>query len=144
MATIIDIADALVAEISARTHSQPVLVEREYLPQLELAQAQTLLVTVVPKGITRRTSGRNVRQQDYELDVAIRKKLQTKQQSEIDDLMSLVDEVLEPFELEPRRLASYPAAIWIGTEVRAPYLPEHLHEFRQFTSVATLTYRVLA
>jgi hypothetical protein len=83
-----------------------------------------------------------VLQQDYEIDVAIRKKLQTKEQEELDDLMELSGEVIGHLQLS--RLAAYPAAIWIGTEVRAPYSPEHLHEFRQFTSLATLTYRVLS
>lgn len=142
MATIIDIADAVAAAINAGTFSQSVTAEREYLPTHELAKSQGLTVTVVPRGITSQTTGRKVLQQDYEIDVAVRKKLQTKEQEELDDLMELSEEVIRHLQLT--RLASYGVAIWIGTEVRAPYSPEHLHEFRQFTSLATLTYRVLA
>lgn len=142
MAEIIDIADAVTAEINAGTFSQPVTAEREYLPSQELAKSQGLTVTVVPRRITSQTSGRKVLQKDYEIDIAVRKKLQTKGDQELDDLMALSEEVIEHLQLS--RLATYPAAAWIGTEVRAPYSPEHLYELRQFTSVSTLTYRVIS
>jgi hypothetical protein len=45
--------------------------------------------------------------------------------------------------LRDRRLAACPAAVWLRTENVPIYAPEHLDELRQFTSVLTLTFRVV-
>jgi hypothetical protein len=55
--------------------------------------------------------------------------------------MALVEEIADFFRL--RRLTSYPDAIWVRTDNVPVYAPEHLEEFRQFTSVLTLTFRVV-
>ena len=70
MAVITDIADAVVAEINSGSFIQPVAAQREYLPDFELPEMQTLQVTVVPKSVTTLPGGRAHNQHDYAIDVA--------------------------------------------------------------------------
>jgi hypothetical protein len=46
MAVILDIADAVVAELNATAFSQPLTAERYYRPQFELSEMTELKVTV--------------------------------------------------------------------------------------------------
>ncbi len=117
MAVITDIADAVEAEINAGSFSQPVSATREYLPAFELADMQTLRVTVVPKSVTTLPGGRAHNQYDYAIDVAVQKKLDAAD--------------------------NYPNAAWLKTENQPVYAQEHLQELRQFTSILTFTFRVM-
>ncbi len=141
MAVITDIADAVVAEINAGSFSQPVGAQRAYLPEFELAEMQNLQVTVVPKSVTTLPGGRAHNQHDYAIDVAVQQKLQTTGEAEIDDLLTLVDEIADHFRF--KRLESYPNAVWLKTANEPVYAQEHLHEMRQFTSILTFTFRVM-
>lgn len=141
MAVITDIADAVAAEINAGSFSQPVSATREYLPAFELADMQTLRVTVVPKSVTTLPGGRAHNQYDYAIDVAVQKKLDAADNTEIDDLMTLVDELAD--HLRFKRLTDYPNAAWLKTENQPVYAQEHLQELRQFTSILTFTFRVM-
>ena len=141
MPVITDIADAIVAELNAATFSQSVAAERHYLPQFELKEMQTLHVTVVPKTVVLASSDRSRSQRDYSIDMAVQKRLETGDNAELDPLLALVEQIADHF--RGRRLASFPDAAWLKTEQTVLYAPEHIDELRQFTSVLTLTYRVL-
>jgi hypothetical protein len=141
MAVITDLADAVVAELNAATFSQPVTAVRHYLPQFDLKEMQTLHVTVVPKGVVLGFGDRARGQGDYSVDVAVQQKITTGDNAELDGLTSLVEEIAN--HLRGRRLGTYADAAWIKTEQTVLYAPEHLAELRQFTSVLTVTYRVL-
>lgn len=141
MAVITDLADAIVAELNAATFSQPITAERHYLPQFDLPEMKTLHVTVVPRGIVSGLSDRSRGQGDYSVDVAIQKRLTSDDNADIDPLLALVEEIADHF--HARRLASYPNAVWLKTEQAVLYAPEHIADLRQFTSVLTLTYRVV-
>lgn len=141
MAVITDIADAVAAEINAGSFSQPLTAVREYLPVFELADMQSLRVTVVPKSVTTLPGGRAHNQHDFAIDVAVQKKLDTADNSEIDELMTLVDELAD--HLRFKRLTDYPNAVWLKTENQPVYAQEHLQELRQFTSILTFTFRVM-
>ena len=141
MAVITDIADAVAAEINAGSFSQPVSATREYLPAFELADMQTLRVTVVPRSVTTLPGGRAHNQYDYAIDVAVQKKLDAADNAEIDALMTLVDELAD--HLRFKRLTDYPNAAWLKTENVPVYSPEHLEQLRQFTSVITITFRIM-
>ena len=141
MAIIADIADAVAAEINAGSFSQSLTAERLYLPVFDLKEMQDLRVTVVPKSLLTLPGGRAHNQHDYAIDVAVQKKLQAADNAEIDDLMTLVDEIAD--HLRFKRLSSYPNAIWLKTENQPVYAPEHLHELRQFTSILTFTFRLM-
>ena len=141
MAEIVDIADAVVTELNAGTFSQEFTAARLYRPEFDLKDMATLHVTVVPKGVETVTVSRSVVQYDITVDVAVQKKLESESNDEIDPLMNLVEEIATFFRL--RRLAECPNASWLRTENEPVYSPGHLEELRQFTSVLTLTFRVV-
>lgn len=141
MAVIAQIADAVVAELNATTFSQPFEAKRAYLPRFDLAEMKDLHVTVVPKAVQILPGTRVHNQHDYQIDVAVQKKLTTADNDEIDGLMGLVDEIADRFRL--KRLGSLPAAAWVKTENEPVYAQEHLDQLRQFTSVVTFTFRVM-
>ena len=141
MATITDIADAVVAEMNGHTFSQTFTAQRHYRPIFDLAEMQDLHVTVVPKGLAIERLDRSRNQHDVQVDIAVQKKCQAADNAELDPLMVLVEEIADFFRI--RRLAVCPEAVWIRTENVPIYAPEHLDELRQFTSVLTLTFRVV-
>ena len=137
-AVLIDVADAVVADLNAATLSQPVTAARTYLPQFDLKEMTTLHVTVVPKAEGIAVASRASTQHDYSVDVGVQKKLAAGNNAEIDPLMLLAQEIADYFRFRP--LVGRPER-WVRTEVKAPYSPEHLDQLRQFTSVVTLTFR---
>ena len=143
MSLIADIADAIVAELNAAAggFSQSFQAERHYLPLFDLEQMKDLHVTVVPKGMTIQSSGRDRNQHDVQVDIAVQKRFTIGDNAELDPLLTLVEEIADFFRL--RRLASVPTAVWVRTEHSPVYAPEHMEQMRQFTSVITLTYRVI-
>ena len=142
MATAVNIAEAVKEELNNGEFSQTFTAERHYQPVFELKDMKTLHVTVVPKDVELQLATRNTSQHDCRVDVAIQKKLETTDLAEIDELMGLVEEIITF--LSRRKLASVPGALWIRTVNEPIYAAEHLEQFRQFTSIVTLTYRMIA
>ncbi len=139
MATIIDIADSVVAELNAATFSQPVSAVRHYAPQFDATEMTTLHVTVVPKGLSSQMLDRSRDTFEYLVDVAVQQKVD-QANPPLDELMTLVEEIANHF--RARALASFPNARCIEVKNEPVYSPEHLTEFGQFTSVLTLKFRV--
>ena len=140
MALLTDIADDLVAVLNAGTFSQPFTARRAYRPVFDLQEMKELHVTVVPKGIEMATAGRGLVQDDVQIDVAVQKKLAAADDSEIDELMGLVQEIAEFV----RAKGKFADATWVKTENVPIYSQEHLGELRQFTSVITFLFRVVS
>jgi len=141
MSAITAIADAMVAELNAAAWGLPFTATRTYLPRYKLEDMDTLHVTVVPKTDTVLAGDRGKSRHDYQLDVAVQKKLEAADNAEIDPLVTLTEEIADYF--RGKRLALLPSAVWGTTEVRAIYDPEHLVELGQFTSLVTFTFRVM-
>jgi len=139
MSQITDIADAVVAALNGQTFSEPVTAVRAYRAVFDLQEMKDLHVTVVPKGVELTTAGRGVAQSDVQIDVGVQKKLATGDDAEIDELMGLVQEIAEFI----RATRQFGDAVWVKTENTPIYSQEHLGELRQFTSVLTLTLRVM-
>ncbi|MCR4415292.1 MAG: hypothetical protein NUV77_23010 [Thermoguttaceae bacterium] len=140
MSKIVEIADAVVQEFNGGQFSQPVEAQRYYRPTFELAQMKTLHVSVVPKGITIAGLSRSADQHEYQLDVAVQKKLAGEGLEEIDGLLTLVEEIADHFRTP--RLASLAGVLCVKVENAPVYAVEHIEEMRLFTSVLTLTFRV--
>ncbi len=139
MATVIAIADAVVTVLNAGGFAQPFTAMRLYRPQFELKDMGTLHVTVVPRGLVIQTASRGIDQHDYQIDVAVQKRLASEDAAEIDSLMALVEQIADRF--RHKVLETDPEACWVKSENAPLYAPEHLEQLRQFTSVLTLTYR---
>ncbi len=138
-ATIVTIADAVVAELNAATFSKPVTAERHYLPVFQPSQLVDLRVTVVPRSIANKSLDRSRDSFDYAIDVAVQQKLDPTV-GNLDALLELVEEVADHFRSHP--LAAFPAARCTEVQNVPVYAAEHLEEYRQFTSLLTLTFRV--
>jgi len=139
MAMIADIAGAVVTALNGHSFSQPFTAARAYLPAFDLKDMKDLHVTVVPRGNEMSTAGRSIAQSDVQVDVAVQKKLSTADTAEIDALMGLVQEIAEFI----RSTGRFGEASWVRTQNVPIYSAEHLGELRQFTSVLTLTLRVM-
>lgn len=140
MSRSVAIADAVTAELNAGGFAQPFTAERLYRPQFELTDMDTLHVTVVPQGVSIEPAGRNLNQYDYRIDVAVQKRFSEDDAAQLDPLMQLVEAIVDYFRF--KRLET-PEAAWVKTENVPIYSPEHMEQLRQFTSVVTLTYRML-
>ncbi len=142
MTSIITISDALVTVLNGHTFSEPFTAARSYRPVFDLKEMADLHVTVVPHGIEMSMVGRNVAQDDVQIDLAVQKRLSApeNEDAELDALMALVLEIADFV----RSTGQFAGAIWINTENVPIFSPEHLSELRQFTSVLTLTFRVIA
>jgi hypothetical protein len=137
-ASIIAIADAVSAELNATSFSQAFTAARHYEPTFELSTMSTLRVSVVPRAMTSKTLDRSRDSFDFEIDVAVQKKTDPTL-ANLDELMALAEEIADHLRLNP--LSTLPDVRCMEV-VNAPiYASEHLQEFRQFTSVLTLTYR---
>jgi hypothetical protein len=140
MAIIIDIADAVVAELNGHSFSVTLAAVRAYLPQFDLAEMDALHVTVVPKSLASEIAGRNLLQTDYTIDLAVQEKPADLANATLDGLMGLVQEIADYFAL---RVLASPAACCIKIENSPIYSIEHLGTLRQFTSVLSLTFRLI-
>ena len=139
MARITDIADAVVAAMNGHTFSQAFTAARAYRPVFELQDMKDLRVTVVPKAVELTTAGRGLAQSDVQIDIGVQKKLADTDDAEIDALMGLVQEIADLI----RATGRFGDAAWIKTDNAPIYSQEHLGDLRQFTSVLTLTLRVM-
>jgi len=144
MSTIVTIADAVTDRLNAGSFSQPFTAERLYQPTFDLADLATLRVSVVPRSLTITGASRRMSQYEAQIDIGIQRRLTADpadDESEIDDLMGLVEEIADHLRFE--RLAGAPEAVWVGVAQEPLVATEHLEEHRQFTSVLSVTYRVL-
>ena len=142
MALIIDIADAVAAELNAApagTFDPAIAAVRRVLPEFELADLAELKASVVPKAVEINGSTRSASQFDLQVDIGVQKKLGKDLDTEVAGLCGLVEAIAGY--LRRRPLAAAPHAAWVRTQNDPVYAPEHLAEQRTFTSVLTVTYR---
>jgi len=145
VATLTDIADAVVAELNGHTFSLSFTAARMYRPLFDLKELSTLHVTVAPAGFTVEPLDRARNQEEYVIDVAVQQAPDPLDNAHLDPLAGLVEEIAAFFRL--RRPATYATAICIKAAL-APgsdrgFLVEHLDEMRLFTSILALTFRVV-
>jgi hypothetical protein len=136
---LIDIADAVVSELNAATFSVPLTAQRGYRPVFELGEMTALHVTVVPHGQAGQALDRNRDSFDYAIDVAVQQKVEPTNVA-LDALMALVEEIADHF--RRKSLPGFPAANCVEVKNDPVYSLDHLEEFRAFTSVIALTFRV--
>jgi hypothetical protein len=141
MFTIVALADAVVSELNAEGWSLPFVARRLYRPRFEPADLRTLQVSVVPRSLVIEAASRADDSREYRLDVAVQQKLDSESADQIDPLLGLVDEIARHFRL--RRPAAMPSAVCVKVENDPVYAVEHLDELRCFTSIITLSFRMV-
>ena len=138
MSTISSIANAVVDELNTAEFSLEFEATTTLLPTFELKELQTLKVTVVPRSQVFNRVGRGSSGREIEIDIGIQKKFSG--DSEAEPLLSLVEEIAAHF--DGKRLAQFDRAICSHITNEPVYAPEHIQQYRQFTSVLTLTFKV--
>jgi len=141
MATIVALADAVASELNSEGWSLSFAARRLYRPRFEPADLKTLQVSVVPRSLTIEAASRGDDSRQYQIDLAIQQKLTTESAEDIDPLLALADEIVRHFKL--RRLAAMPTALCVKIEHDPIYAVEHLDELRCFTSIITLSFRMV-
>ncbi len=139
-ARIVQIADALVANLQEKQFSLPFVCERQYFPVRELKDYGVLRVTVIPVTWERSGGSRGDDEVDHTIEIDIQQQLSGPKQlegPEGDALMALVEEIanfLSPLELS--ELAA-PAV----TAVTAATLLDRTHwqQHRLFTAALRVT-----
>ena len=141
MSVLITIADAVVEALNGASLSQPFTAERHYQPAFDLPEMADLRVSVVPKSVEVLSSSRNQNQHDYAIDVGVQKRVAD--DAEADLLMKLAEEVADLFRLGRVQVDGVGSVPLLTVATDPVFAPEHLTEKRVFTSVVTLTFRVL-
>jgi hypothetical protein len=144
-ATVIQIADAVVAVLNAATLSQPLTAVRHYLPEFDLQEMETLHVSVVPAELDEEIADRTRDRAEYKVHVAVQKRVVRQEPpgidaAAVDAIMQLVEEIDDLF--RHKRLSGFESASWAKTENKPIYAPKHLQEHGQFTSLLAFTFRV--
>lgn len=140
MATIPDVADALVEVLNDADLSIEFVAIREYRPIVELKDISTLRVTVVPVDQELILADRTLGQSDIRIDVGVQKKLSVGDNEEIDVLIGFVEELI----ILIRETRAFGVARWFKTENSPIVDHEHLIELGLFTSVLNVTMRVIS
>jgi len=141
MSTIVALADAVVSELNGEGWSLQFAARRLYRPRFEPADLKTLQVSVVPRALVIEAASRADDSRQYQIDIAVQQKLDADPSEEIDPLLGLVEEIARHFRL--RRPAAMPTAVCVKVENDPVYAVEHLDELRCFTSIITLSFRMV-
>ncbi len=139
MATIIDIANAVTADVNRGSFDIEFTAAMMLVPHFELKDMKTLKVTVVPKAVKSENLTRDSSKREIQIDIGVQQK--TADSDRIAVLMKLVEDIIVVF--ERKRLTDYARAVCIKVENDPVYDPEHMQSMRQFTSVITLTFKVM-
>jgi hypothetical protein len=152
-APLIDIADAVVAALNTAANpappnppgppaepvfAQPFTAVRKVLPVYDLAELAGVHVTVVPRGADVTGATRSASQYDLHVDVGVQKKLGADLEAETAGMLALVDQIATFLARRPMG-----GAAWVRAANDQAYLPDHLADKRLFTSVLTVTYRMM-
>jgi hypothetical protein len=144
VSVLIDVADAVAAELNGRVFSQAFTAVRAYADLEEQLSNPGLRVEVVPVEhvpVDLQTRGSAV--YACAADVVVRKKLaaagsSTVKADEVDALVSLVEELHEW--LMMRELAY--EATWESTVLISAVVHHHLRQWNQFTGIIRVTYSI--
>lgn len=94
MATIVQIADAVVEALNGHEFSRDVTAARSYLPRYTLSDLETTRLSVIPRGRTTEIDTRGSCQRRLVIEVAIHAKMDAHDSAdEIDPLVEFAEEV---------------------------------------------------
>ena len=139
MSMITQIANAVKTELNDTDFSIPFTAEMALLPVFELKDMRELKVTIVPKAQSFQRLSRDTGSREIQIDIGVQKKFSD--QSEAEALLDLVEEITAHFDGKRPTEASNAICVRVANE--PVYAPEHIEQYRQFTSVLTLTFKVV-
>jgi hypothetical protein len=140
VATVTAIANAVAAKLNATGFSQEFEAEVVFRPIFDLRNLRDLKVSVVPRAVSFARASRQADSRLVQIDIGVQRKLS--EQVDVEPLLELVEQITLCFGVG-KRLPDYSAALCVEIENEPVYAPEHIDQYRQFTSVVTLTFEVI-
>jgi hypothetical protein len=139
-AVAIQIADVIKDLLSAADLSQTFTVRRMLIPVYDISTMRGVYVTVVPRTRTGEWQTRGAVSEDYEIDIAVQKKLTTSNhETEIEELLYLTQEIDDYLRSNSPLSMN---AQWISSEQTELYMIDHILK-QVFTGFITATYKVI-
>lgn len=136
-ALIINIADAIVAEILGHDWGRELSAERVYRPMAKVKDLVDMKVSVMPAKLDATIASRGSDEYEPEVDIGIQQgRVGPDDQVELDSLLEFVETMAAWF--RGRQLISWPTARITEANISVLWLPEHLTKYRVFTSVITV------
>ncbi len=112
-------------------------------PLFDLTDLGALKVTVVPVSLGLERIARGISSGQYEVDIAVQQKLPAEDMdADIESLMALVLEIAQYLDTTPLEYQTGKHTAAVKTDIKPIYSMEHLAEYKVFTSVVTVTYKV--
>lgn len=144
---VIAVADAVVARLKSVAYIQPFTPVRRLRPILELTNADALAVLVTPKSQEAEPLTRNADAFDVAVDVGVMKRITHSDTDETDaeEMLALVEQIIDQLRHFDLVLGTEAGAqaLFVSLVNRPIYAAEQFDQQRQFTSVVTVTYRVM-
>jgi len=140
-----DIADAVVTELNEAQFGQQFTAVRKWIVKWTLPDLDTLRVTVVPGPASYEPLDRRRDDQRHEMDIAVQKKVNPNENSQIDELVKLLEEFVAHFRSKEltaggRQIKCVRRQLIPGSETAVA--KEHLEDLRTFTGVLRTTWLV--
>jgi hypothetical protein len=158
MSILLDTTDAIVTVLNEATLSQSFTATREYVPRVQLKDMDTLHVTVVPITTRGMVVNRGLSKKQYfTLEIGVQQRSSSVDPDDdkdtFDPLVTLVEEIDTLLVGQTQTVGSLTmvGSTKIGGEEndeerdasRTVCLPDHLSEWRQFTSVSRFSFQVV-
>jgi hypothetical protein len=113
-------------------------------PLFDLTDLGDLKVTVVPVSLGLERIARGISSGRYEIDIAVQQKLPAEDiDTVIESLMDLVLEIAQFLDGTALEYVSGKHTAALKTDIKPIYSMEHLAEYKVFTSIVTVTYKVI-
>ena len=141
MSRTVDIAAAVVATLNANTFSPTFTAVRAYVPVYELADLESLHVTVLPVSVEQDQVDRVAMQELHRVAIGVQQRVDPDDLPAVDALTDLTQAIADY--LRDRPLTDYPAAQWESAKIDPVYAADLLETNRTYTGVVTTTYRLL-
>lgn len=137
-AVIVQIADAIVADLNDHDFSLEFTAERTYMPRYKTEDLEQVQVSVVPKDDVGQRASRAQWQQDYKIDLAVQQKLGDDEKTQMDALILLGQELSDYFK---EHNPTGNLAVLTECSYAPLFDPEHLEKHKTLTTVLNLTFR---
>lgn len=142
MSLLADIADEIVSSINGASLSVSLTAKRSPLPVFDLGLVGSdVVVSVIPKALALTVESRTEQLYDVETDVGVQKRVQRESNTEVDEMFDLVQEIGDVLRFTD--YTSVGGARWVSMTNDPAVFPDHLENDSVFTSLITVTHRVL-
>ena len=141
----VEIAEALRALLAGATFGLGVTVRRSRVPVVDLKDltGAGVILTVVPRAVEEALASRSESVLTVRVDVGVQCKPATLDDADLDPLDDLVEALLDVVRRQRLTLAGGTTAVWVSHTNEPIVLAEHLDEDRVYSSVVTVTYRLV-